>query len=85
MNDRLDVLLNTDTLTLYLGAVTLCFNVSTNVGQGIVDTVSIVTDVSVAIVDTDDLLKGIIKETNRSALGRGIRTGMTGREALDLL
>jgi uncharacterized protein YunC (DUF1805 family) len=38
-----------------------------------------------SIVDTDDLLKGIIKETNRSALGRGIRTGMTGREALDLL
>jgi uncharacterized protein YunC (DUF1805 family) len=38
-----------------------------------------------SIADTDDILKGIIKEANRSALGRGIRTGMTGREALDLL
>ncbi len=28
-----------------------------------------------SIVDTDDILKGIIKEANRSALGRGIRTG----------
>jgi uncharacterized protein YunC (DUF1805 family) len=37
------------------------------------------------IVDTDDILKGIIKEANRSALGRGIRTGMTGRQALELL
>jgi uncharacterized protein YunC (DUF1805 family) len=38
-----------------------------------------------SVADTDDILKGIIKEANRSALGRGIRTGMTGREALDLL
>jgi uncharacterized protein YunC (DUF1805 family) len=38
-----------------------------------------------SIVDTDDILKGIIKEANRSAIGRGIRTGMTGREALELL
>jgi uncharacterized protein YunC (DUF1805 family) len=38
-----------------------------------------------SIVDTDDILKGIIKEANRSALGRGIRTGMTGRQALELL
>lgn len=38
-----------------------------------------------SIVDTDDILKGIVKETNRSALGRGIRTGMTGRQALELL
>jgi uncharacterized protein YunC (DUF1805 family) len=38
-----------------------------------------------AIVDTDDILKGIVKEANRSAMGRGIRTGMTGRQALDLL
>jgi len=37
------------------------------------------------IVDTEDILKGIIKEANRSALGRGIRTGMTGRQALELL
>ncbi|WAC05096.1 MAG: YunC family protein [Methanoregula sp.] len=38
-----------------------------------------------SIVDTDDILKGIVKEANRSAMGRGIRTGMTGRQALDLL
>jgi len=38
-----------------------------------------------SIVDTDDILKGIVKEANRSAMGRGIRTGMTGRQALELL
>ena len=38
-----------------------------------------------SIIDTDDILKGIIKEANRSASGRGIRTGMTGRQALELL
>jgi uncharacterized protein YunC (DUF1805 family) len=38
-----------------------------------------------SIVDPDDILKGIVKEANRSAMGRGIRTGMTGRQALDLL
>ncbi|MCK9631553.1 MAG: YunC family protein [Methanoregula sp.] len=38
-----------------------------------------------SIVDTDDILKGIVKEVNRSALGRGIKTGMTGRQALELL
>ena len=38
-----------------------------------------------SIVDADDILKGIVKEANRSALGRGIRTGMTGRQALELL
>jgi uncharacterized protein YunC (DUF1805 family) len=38
-----------------------------------------------SIIDTDDILKGIIKEVNRSAFGRGIRTGMTGRQALELL
>jgi uncharacterized protein YunC (DUF1805 family) len=38
-----------------------------------------------SIVDTDDILRGIVKETNRSALGRGIKTGMTGRQALELL
>jgi uncharacterized protein YunC (DUF1805 family) len=38
-----------------------------------------------SIVDVDDILKGIIKEANRSAIGRGIRTGMTGRQALELL
>jgi uncharacterized protein YunC (DUF1805 family) len=38
-----------------------------------------------SIMDTDDILTGIVKEANRSAFGRGIRTGMTGREALELL
>jgi uncharacterized protein YunC (DUF1805 family) len=38
-----------------------------------------------SIADTDDILTGIVKEANRSAFGRGIRTGMTGREALELL
>ncbi|MEN6442336.1 MAG: YunC family protein [Methanoregula sp.] len=36
-----------------------------------------------SIVDVDDILKGIVKEANRSAIGRGIKTGMTGRQALD--
>ncbi len=38
-----------------------------------------------SIVDVNDILKGIVKEANRSAIGRGIRTGMTGRQALELL
>ena len=38
-----------------------------------------------SIVDVNDILKGIVKEANRSAMGRGIRTGMTGRQALELL
>jgi uncharacterized protein YunC (DUF1805 family) len=38
-----------------------------------------------SVVDTDDLLKGIVKEANRSAMGRGIKNGMTGRAALELL
>ncbi len=38
-----------------------------------------------SIVNTDDILNGIVKEANRSAMGRGIKTGMTGREALELL
>lgn len=33
----------------------------------------------------DDLLKGVVKEANRSAMGRGIKNGMTGRQALELL
>lgn len=36
-----------------------------------------------SIVDVNDILTGIVKEANRSAMGRGIKTGMTGREALD--
>ena len=38
-----------------------------------------------SIVDTDDILTGIVKEANRSAMGRGITAGMTGKEALELL
>jgi uncharacterized protein YunC (DUF1805 family) len=38
-----------------------------------------------AIVTISDLLDGIVKESNRSAVGRGISNGMTGREALELL
>ena len=38
-----------------------------------------------SIVDTDDILEGIIKEANRAAMNRGIKTGMTGKEALELL
>ncbi len=38
-----------------------------------------------SIMDTEDILKGTVKEANRSAFGRGIRTGMTGKEALELL
>jgi uncharacterized protein YunC (DUF1805 family) len=38
-----------------------------------------------SITDTDDILTGIVREVNRSALGRGIKTGMTGRQALELL
>jgi uncharacterized protein YunC (DUF1805 family) len=38
-----------------------------------------------SIVDIDDVLKGIIREANRSAMGRGIKNGMTGRQALELL
>lgn len=38
-----------------------------------------------SIEDIDDIMKGIIKEANRAALGRGIKNGMTGRQALELL
>jgi uncharacterized protein YunC (DUF1805 family) len=38
-----------------------------------------------SIADVNDILTGIVKEANRSAIGRGIRTGMTGRQALELL
>ena len=33
----------------------------------------------------DDLLSGSIRETNASAERRGVRVGMSGKEALDLL
>src|SRR5512137_2288770 len=38
-----------------------------------------------SIATIDDLMKGIVKEANRSAMGRGIQNGMTGRQALELL
>jgi uncharacterized protein YunC (DUF1805 family) len=37
------------------------------------------------IVTLDDLLEGVVKEVNRAGGRRGIRTDMTGREALELL
>src|SRR5208283_4981881 len=38
-----------------------------------------------SIVNTSDILTGIVKEANRGAMGRGIKNGMTGKEALELL
>jgi uncharacterized protein YunC (DUF1805 family) len=38
-----------------------------------------------SIATIDDLLEGIVKEANTPAEEIGIRVGMTGREALDLL
>ncbi len=38
-----------------------------------------------SIATIDDLLKGIVKETNRAAMDRGITNGMTGKQALELL
>jgi len=38
-----------------------------------------------SIASVDDILTGIVKEANRSAMGRGVRNGMTGKEALELL
>ena len=38
-----------------------------------------------SVVTIDDLMKGTVKEANRSAMSRGIATGMTGRQALELL
>jgi uncharacterized protein YunC (DUF1805 family) len=38
-----------------------------------------------SIVTTDDILTGIVKETNRGAMSRGITNGMTGKQALELL
>ncbi|MDH7509918.1 MAG: YunC family protein [Methanolinea sp.] len=38
-----------------------------------------------SIATIEDLLAGIVKEANSSAQGLGVREGMTGREALDLL
>jgi uncharacterized protein YunC (DUF1805 family) len=38
-----------------------------------------------SIEDIDDIMKGVVKEANRAAMGRGIKNGMTGRQALELL
>lgn len=38
-----------------------------------------------SIATIGDLLAGIVKEANSNAQGLGVREGMTGREALDLL
>jgi uncharacterized protein YunC (DUF1805 family) len=38
-----------------------------------------------SIVNVDDLLEGIIKESNPAAQALGITAGMTGKAALDLL
>ena len=38
-----------------------------------------------SIVNTTDILTGIVKETNRAAMSRGIKNGMTGRQALEQL
>jgi uncharacterized protein YunC (DUF1805 family) len=37
------------------------------------------------IENVSDLVSGLVKEANSSAQGLGVREGMTGREALDLL
>ncbi len=37
------------------------------------------------IATVDDLLEGIVKEVNNTAAKLGIKVGMTGRQALDLL
>lgn len=38
-----------------------------------------------SIATIDDLLKGIVKEVNPAAEKLGLKVGITGREALDLL
>ncbi len=38
-----------------------------------------------SIATIDDLLRGIVKEVNPAAAERGLKLGITGREALDLL
>ena len=38
-----------------------------------------------SIADTTDILTGIVKEANRAAVSRGIKNGMTGRQALERL
>jgi uncharacterized protein YunC (DUF1805 family) len=38
-----------------------------------------------SIATIDDLLEGVIKEANDAAVKMGIKVGMSGKEALDLL
>jgi uncharacterized protein YunC (DUF1805 family) len=38
-----------------------------------------------SVTSIPDLLEGIVKDANRPAQGRGVRVGMTGREALGRL
>ena len=38
-----------------------------------------------SITTTDDILTGIVKDANRNAMSRGIKNGMTGKQALELL
>jgi uncharacterized protein YunC (DUF1805 family) len=37
------------------------------------------------IATIEDLLSGIVKEANAGAIKRGVKVGMTGKEALDLI
>jgi uncharacterized protein YunC (DUF1805 family) len=37
------------------------------------------------IATIEDLLSGVIKDANAAAIIRGVKIGMTGREALDLI
>jgi uncharacterized protein YunC (DUF1805 family) len=37
------------------------------------------------IATIEDLLSGIVKDVNKGAMSLGVRVGMTGREALDLM
>jgi hypothetical protein len=70
----MDVSLHTDTLTLKVSAFT-ALDVSTDVGQGIVDTVGIVANAAVVVVDTNDLIKPLLVD-----LGTG--TGVVGSNML---
>lgn len=38
-----------------------------------------------AIATIENLLSGVVKEANTEAIRRGVKVGMTGREALDLI
>ena len=37
------------------------------------------------IATIEDILSGVVNDTNRAAVERGVKVGMTGREALDLI